>query len=125
MIMLPPFTTARICPLLLGRTAYLAALDNLIAQARDGHGQTVLITGEAGIGKSRLVVEMQVHAAQHRLALLQGRCFEPDRVLPYAPLLDLLRGWIATTPSDDVRIVLEPTASEVVRLLPELANIAP
>src|SRR5689334_1495617 len=55
MTMLPPFSTARICPLLLGRTPYLAALDALIAQAYHGRGQTVLITGEAGIGKSRLV----------------------------------------------------------------------
>jgi DNA-binding NarL/FixJ family response regulator len=123
--MLPQFTTARICPLLLGRTAYLAALDDLIAQARDGHGQTVLITGEAGIGKSRLIAEVQAHAVQHRLALLQGRCFEPDRVLPYAPLLDLLQRWMAATPAGDVRMVLGATATELVRLLPELAEIAP
>jgi DNA-binding CsgD family transcriptional regulator len=120
-----PFQTALVCPLLLGRESQLAALDSMLTQAREGHGRTVLITGEAGVGKSRLVAEVQVHAQQPGVILIQGRCFEPDRVLPYAPLLDLLRGWVAATPADHVRAVLGPVAAELVRLLPDLAALVP
>jgi predicted ATPase len=95
-----PFQTALVCPLLLAHEPQLAALDSMLTQAREGHGRTVLVSGEAGVGKSRLVAEVQVHAQQHGVVLIQGRCFEPDRVLPYAPLLDLLRGWVAATPAD-------------------------
>src|SRR5688572_13181119 len=105
MVMSAPFETSIICPVLIGRTAQLDLLDRAIAQASRGHGQAVLIAGEAGIGKSRLVAEAgarfrtrQVESLQPGARILQGRCFEPDRVLPYAPLLDLLRTYLATHP---------------------------
>jgi len=120
-----PFQTALVCPLLLGREPQLAALDRMLAQAREGHGRTVLVGGEAGVGKSRLVAEVQVHAQHHSVVLLRGRCFEPDRVLPYAPLLDLLRGWIAATSAEHIRAVLGPAAADLVRLLPDLAALVP
>ncbi len=44
-----------VCPVLIGRTSYLEALIRLMEQACSGYGQTVLIAGEAGMGKSRLM----------------------------------------------------------------------
>jgi tetratricopeptide (TPR) repeat protein len=123
--MAAPFETALVCPLLLGREPYLAASDRLITQACGGQGQVVLITGEAGIGKSRLVAEVQARAAQYGVAQIEGRCFEPDRVLPYAPLLDLLRGWVTAHAAADVSMVLGSAAADLVRLLPDLATIVP
>jgi DNA-binding CsgD family transcriptional regulator/uncharacterized protein HemY len=120
-----PFTTALVCPVLLAREPQLVALKGLIAQMCNGRGQIVLITGEAGVGKSRLVAAAQAQAQQHGIALLQGRCFEPDRVLPYAPLLDLLRGWVAAHAADHVRTMLGPVAADLVRLLPDLAALVP
>jgi predicted ATPase len=55
-----------------------------------GRGQGVLVSGEAGIGKSRLIAEVQVRAHQSGGRVLHGHCFEPDRTLPCAPLQDLL-----------------------------------
>ena len=48
---------AIVCPVLVGREPALAALDGLIGQALTGQGRTVLLAGEAGIGKSRLAAE--------------------------------------------------------------------
>ena len=52
----------------------------------------MLITGEAGIGKTRLVAEIiryarssEVRTESQAALKLEGRCFEPDRALPYAP----------------------------------------
>lgn len=61
------------------------------AEERSSEPRTMLISGEAGIGKSRLVREACSYARRVGIKILQGNCFETDSSLPYAPLLDLLR----------------------------------
>ena len=124
-----PLTRSIVCPVLIGRRTHLDTLLQFMEQAKSGHGQTVLISGEAGIGKSRLVAEAIKHArssnaqAESQAALiLEGRCFEPDRALPYAPFLDLLRSFLAVQSPDEAAELLGPTASELVKLLPEFAG---
>jgi predicted ATPase len=103
-----PFETSIVCPVPIGRTPQLDTLDRLIGAAHGGSGRTALIAGGAGIGKSRLVAEAALRfRARHPGALaLQSRCFEPDRVLPYAALLDLLRSWLAACPPSETAAVL-------------------
>lgn len=113
------FDPTVVCPVLIGRAAQVAALDRVLGQAAGGRGIVVAIAGEAGIGKSRLLAEAQASAAQQGFSLLAGHCFEPDRALPYAPLIDLLRGWLAgRPPAPDM---LDPPLAG---LLPEL-GVAP
>ena len=111
-------TRAIVCPIVVGRTAELTALRLLIDRTRSGQGQVVLVSGEAGIGKSRLVAEAKAYAAAQDFLLLQGSCFQMDSSYPYAPLLDLLRSSAAPNPltADPGPIILE-----FARLLPELA----
>jgi predicted ATPase len=90
-----PLTQSILCPILIGRDAQVAALTRLLAQARAGQGQIALISGEAGIGKSRLVAEIDAQARRQGCTLLQERCFETDRTFPYAPFVDLLRTYVA------------------------------
>src|SRR5216684_8587731 len=59
------FGTPIICPVLIGRATDLATLHLLIEQAKGGRGHVALISGEAGIGKSRLVAEAKTYAATH------------------------------------------------------------
>lgn len=80
-----------LCPVLIGRRAQVATLTRLLDQVHAGHGQIALISGDAGIGKSRLVAEVRRLALAQGFQIAQGNCFESDRVLPYAPLRDLLR----------------------------------
>src|SRR5689334_10851896 len=101
-----PFETPIVCPVLIGRERQLDLLSRLVDQARTGQGQTALIAGEAGIGKSRLIAELKPAATRQGLTILQGRCFEPDRVLPYAPLLDLLPSWLAGRAAHEVADML-------------------
>ncbi len=124
-IMTTPLDKSILCPILVGRAPYLDAVNQRIAQARAGQGQMILFAGEAGIGKSRLVAETKAVAAQQGFAILQGNCFEPDRMLPYAPLLDLLRSFIANGPATEVATTLKPFAPELIKLLPELATSLP
>jgi predicted ATPase len=107
-VMVVPFDKPIVCPVLVGRDAHLEALLHCLDHAKAGLGQTVLITGEGGIGKSRLVAEAKPHAQRAGFLILQGNCFEPDRSLPYAPILDLLRACVASSDTDTRRIATIP-----------------
>ena len=111
------------CPILIGRTAELSALRLLVDQTRDGKGQTVLVSGEAGIGKSRLVTEARTYAAAQGFLLLQGQCFPTDRSCPYAPLLDLVRSHLATSSREEVVTEMGSLASALSPLLPDLLPV--
>lgn len=112
-----------VSPILVGRAPYVESLRRLLSQARSGHGRVALISGEAGIGKTRLVAEAKTEGRREGFLFLQGQCFEQDRAVPYAPLLDLLRTFIATRSADQVAHLFAPAAVEVVKLLPELASL--
>ncbi len=120
-----PFDKSVISPVLIGRASAVESLDRALDSARNGKGQAVTVAGEAGIGKSRLVAEMKVRVAQLDFVILQGNCFEPDRVLPYAPLLDLLRAFCAARSTEEIARESGPAAPELVKLLPELATLLP
>ena len=120
-----PFQQSVICPVVVGRADYLDSLTQQIEQTRQGRGATVLLAGEAGIGKSRLVREAKIMAQQAGFAVRQGNCFEPDRVVAYAPLLDLVRAMLAGSPTVDSATIVQPLAAELSRLLSELAPHLP
>ncbi len=94
-----PYAPPVVCPRLIGREAHLAALDRALEQAQAGAGRTIVISGEAGIGKSRLLAELTTHTHGQNMLVLRGACFETDRALPYAPLLDLLHVLAAESPA--------------------------
>ncbi len=113
-------TAPILCPILIGRTLQLEALQRVIDQVQGGTGQTVLIAGEAGMGKSRLVAEAKTRVAPYRFSLLQGNCFESDLNLPYAPLLDLLRAFCADHSDAEITSAFGSGAAEIMKLIPEL-----
>jgi DNA-binding NarL/FixJ family response regulator len=117
--MTTPLDKPAICSLLIGRTHELTALNSLLDPVKSGQGQIALISGEAGIGKSRLVAEVKASALAQDFQLLQGTCFQTDTSYPYAPLLDLLRSFFAhhlPLTADQ-----EPLVHELSRVLPDLA----
>ena len=76
---------------LIGRTAELASLTAALARARDQTAQIVLVGGEAGVGKSRIVAEF-VGALPRQVRVLTGNCLElRQAVLAFAPLVGMLR----------------------------------
>jgi len=78
------FTPPIMCPVLIGRVQHLTHLRLLIDRAKSGQGQVALLSGEAGIGKSRLVAEVKTEALAHDFLLAQGSCFPTDHSIPYA-----------------------------------------
>ena len=113
------FDNSVICPVFIGRENDLQLLDRLIIQSQGGNGQIALISGEAGIGKSRLVREAKVRAHQGTM-ILEGYCFQTESALPYAPLLDLFRNFFAIHSSAEIARAMESSAPQLVKLFPEL-----
>ncbi len=107
-------------PTLVGRADHLVKLHSLLDETKDGVGRVARISGEAGIGKSRLVNEVKTYATQQGFLTLQGQCFPADHNCPYAPLLDLLRSLSASRPSPAIITAIQALARDVFPLLPEL-----
>ena len=119
------FGAPLICPVLIGRAPFLAALQRAIARARDGAGQVVLVSGDAGIGKSRLVSEVLSPATTQHALVLRAQCFEADRAVPYAPVIEALRALPISQSPHTLTEVLGPLADPLRALLPELAAALP
>ncbi len=111
-------------PVLIGRAREIATFQSLIDQVKQGRGQVLLLSGEAGIGKSRLLAEGKRHASEQGFLVLQGACFPTDRAAPYAPLLDLFGSAQTKELLSLATANLEPLARELVFLSPELAPLA-
>jgi predicted ATPase len=74
-----------ISPILIGRAREMESLASALATAAQGQGQAILVAGEAGVGKSRLLSETRRRAADRSFITLSGHCFESDLTFPYPP----------------------------------------
>lgn len=80
---------------LIGRLAERAAIDRLVAGGTNECGSLLLLLGEPGIGKTRLLDQFAERARGAGFQVLRGRCYEAEMVRPYGLWLDTLRA-IAT-----------------------------
>lgn len=106
---------------LFGRDAELGALAAALARAAAGRGRLVAITGEPGIGKTRLVDEFVRTAGLPPSRVLRGRCPEQAGVPSYWPWTRVLRALVASLGIDAVREALGEDAAALGPLLPALS----
>src|SRR5580698_2911581 len=104
---------------LVGRDGELTRLLGLLDDASDGRPSHALISGDAGVGKTRLVAELASRASDRGFLVLSGRCAELGDSIPYLPLADALREG-TTTPSAATEPLVAALAARPVlgRLLP-------
>jgi DNA-binding CsgD family transcriptional regulator/tetratricopeptide (TPR) repeat protein len=108
-------------PVLVGRDAEVAQLRAALQRAAAGQPATVVVAGEAGVGKTRLVAEVVRHASEAGAVALTGGCLDVgDGVLAYAPLVQALRPLAGMLGSGELERVLDGARSELARLVPEL-----
>jgi ABC-type oligopeptide transport system substrate-binding subunit/class 3 adenylate cyclase len=112
---------------LVGREPEFEVAREVIAALQAGSGGILTVTGEAGIGKTRLVSEIrdafvEGHALHGAPQWIEGRCVSYGESLPYWPFRDLLRdrlGLLTEEPEIRVRVALR---RDVERLFPDLAG---
>jgi len=105
---------------LVGREVELGRLLTLLDDAAAGRPVVALISGDAGVGKTRLVTELSARARGSAFAVLTGRCAELADTVPYLPLADALRD--ATVGASASGPLLDALAARPVlsRLLPDV-----
>ncbi len=99
-----------------------SGLDDAIA----GRGRLFLISGEPGVGKTRLADEVAAAAEGKQLTVLTGHCSEHDEAVAYLPFVEILENFIdRKSDRDSLRVALGGEGRELVRLLPKLKNLLP
>jgi ABC-type transport system substrate-binding protein/class 3 adenylate cyclase len=108
---------------LVGRRQELATLNEALNGLLEGRGAIISITGEPGIGKSRLIAEME-KSFNGRIRFLVGHAVSYAETIPYWPVRELLRTWLGLGVSDpEARVRLELRA-ELARTLADEADEA-
>ena len=103
-----------------GRDVELGTLLGALEEAQAGRGCVCLVSGEPGIGKSRLADEIAAHARERDLAVLRARCWEGGGAPAFWPWVQLVRGHIRSAETEDLRRQMGAGASELGELLPDV-----
>ncbi len=107
-----------------GREQELQRLRHHWERARSGQRQLILLTGEPGIGKTRLAAEFALAAHAEGATVLFGRSDEAA-ALPYQPFVEALRHYVAASPPGEAQARLGAATAELAGLVPELARRLP
>ncbi len=108
-----------------GREREMAVLEEAFEKAKSGSGQVVGIVGEAGVGKSRLVLELRRMLAQDKCNSFEGHCLHYGSSMPYLPLLDILRAYFDITEGEREFIIKKKMVEKISRLDEKLKNLLP
>jgi class 3 adenylate cyclase len=115
-----------LCPVLVGRERELDLLEDALIASNRGRGQVVVIAGEAGVGKTRLVNALRVSAARAGTAVMSGSCSEADLTLPYMPFVEGIGNYLASPDGERIKARLGPaTRRQLGHLFPQLEQSSP
>ena len=108
-----------------GRSNEYGLLIGLIARLTAGAGHTVLIEGEPGIGKSRLLREVARHAQARDLPVLATKCYEIERAMPYQSVIDLVSRTLDRVSATALGNMAPVSLAELAALVPEVGERFP
>ena len=110
-----------VSPVFVGRDAELAALTAALDAAVAGDPAVVLLSGEAGVGKTRLVEEAAERASAAGARVLAGSCIEMGgEGLPFGPLAHAFRSLMRDASPEELDAYIGPARSELAQVLPDL-----
>jgi len=105
-----------------GRVNEYGSLIGLIARLTTGRGYTVLVEGEPGIGKSRLLREVARYAHEQDLPTLVTNCYEIERAIPYQPVIDLVTRVLDRTAAAALQSLPPVSLAELAALIPQVCE---
>jgi class 3 adenylate cyclase len=114
-----------LCPTLVGRDAELSRLEDSLLSALRGDGGVVIVGGEAGTGKTRLVSALAERARRLGCATVSGACSEAELALPYLPFLEAIGNHLAGEDLGALRERLGSAADELAQLFPQMGRPVP
>ncbi len=111
-------------PPFVSRDREFAQLTERLAATRAGSGGVIAIAGDAGIGKTRLLGQLEAHAREQGWTILSGRAYQADGLPPYLPFIEALREFMRRLSDDELRERLGG-AADVAVLVPEICSRLP
>ncbi len=105
-----------------GREQELAALDSAVGRLGDGVGSVLSVSGEPGIGKTRLLAEAGRRAESSGALLLEGQATELERDFPFGVIVDALDPYLASLPPTSLRTLSEDQRRLLAVVFPGLAE---
>ena len=108
-----------------GRKKSMATLLNAFDTVKSGSGQVVGLVGEAGVGKSRLLLEMRHVLPEDEYTYLEGRCIHYGGAMPYLPMLDVLRSYFDIKEGDREFLISKKIKDKIVSLDETLEHSIP
>jgi DNA-binding NarL/FixJ family response regulator len=112
-------------PPLVGRDHELELLERLLSEARAGVPRFAQVTGEPGIGKTYLLAELGRRADAQGWLVLNGRCSELERELPFGLVIDAFDAYLASLNPRDFDRIAPDELSELAGLFPSLRSLVP
>jgi DNA-binding SARP family transcriptional activator len=108
-----------------GRERELGELRSGLDSAFAGRGRLFLVSGEPGIGKSRLADEVATEARERGAQVLVGRCWEAGGAPAYWPWVQTIRAYLPNRDPERLRLELGSGASDLAQIVPELVELFP
>jgi eukaryotic-like serine/threonine-protein kinase len=105
---------------MVGRRPELDQMKRMWRNVQQGKAHLALISGEPGIGKTRLANELTVFARLGGAVVLRGGCYEYEAATPYLPFIEALREWVRNQDDAELREHLSLLAAEISKLAPEI-----
>ncbi len=106
---------------MVGRETEFHRLVDEVNRAESGKGGMVLVTGKEGIGKSRLIAELALVAANRGHNVLWGTSGVQGNLMPYSPMVEALEGYVASQPHEECADLAQ-RYPELVPLIPSLSR---
>ncbi|MBC2713684.1 MAG: AAA family ATPase [Desulfobacteraceae bacterium] len=108
-----------------GRKNSIAGLMEAYEKVQSGSGQVVGIVGEAGVGKSRLLLEFRNQLPPNEFAYFEGRCFHYGSSIAYLPVLEILKSYFEIDEKDQEFIIKNKTEEKILNLDENLKSALP
>lgn len=108
-----------------GRKNSMGALMDSFDKVKSGSGQVVGLVGEAGVGKSRLLLEMRNMLPQGEYSYLEGRCLDYGGSMPYLSILDILRSYFDIKEGDREFLIKKKMEEKILDLDEKLKGVIP
>ena len=110
-------------PIFIGRSDELARLRAAIDAAGQGRSSKFVLSGEAGVGKTRLTSELADVARREGALVLSGGCVDVgDGGIAFGPIVEALRTWARGMPADDLERIAGAGRASLARLIPDLLS---
>jgi class 3 adenylate cyclase len=108
-----------------GRSREMDTLQEAFEKVRSGEGQVVGVVGEAGVGKSRLLLEFRSLLPQGEYTYLEGQCLHYGGSMPYLPILDVLRSFLGVKEGEPERVIRDRLRERILGLDENLRDLIP